>query len=121
MIGVFVRKPYARKIVSGEKTFETRTRNTQRRVLDKRVAIIETGNGKPMVVGYTYLTNHGYLASEDFDDWVRLICCIPKGSKYDCHGKGKCIYTIIKPEETDASTIHSNAIRHGRVWCEFDI
>ena len=121
MIGVFVRKPYARKIVSGEKTYETRTRNTLQKVLDERIAIVETGNGKPMVVGYTILTEHGYCAAEDFDDWMRLICCIPKGSKYDCHGKGKWLYTVIKPEETAPYPLPPNAIRHGRVWCEFDV
>lgn len=122
MIGVFVRKPYARKIVSGEKIWETRTRNTLRQLLGERVAIIETGNCKAHIVGYATIGWHPYFVrSKKAWDSIRDRTCIPAGDKYDNFGSGKWCYGMHGAEETTPYPLPSNAIRHGRVWCEFDV
>lgn len=120
MIGVFVRKPYARKIVSGEKIIETRTRNTLRRLIGEHVAIVETGNGCSKVVGYATIGHPAFLNGELWEQ-IRDAACILKGSKYDNNGNGKWCYPMMLAKECAQYPLPPNAIRHGRVWCEFDI
>lgn len=124
MIGVFVnskRVPYARLIANGTKWFETRTRNTLRALAGKRVAIIETGKKHTNIIGFATIGEPHFIT--DKREWNLLRCwtCIPVGDKFDNIENGKWIYRMIDAEETTPYPLPSNAIRHGRVWCEFDI
>ncbi len=125
MIGVFVNSkhvPYARKIVEGSKLFESRTKNTLKKLVGKRVGIIETGNGYPMIVGEVTIGNPRFVTKRMWDGLYRALSCVPYGSEYDASDEGKWCYEMKEPIPYDEPIfLPKNAIRHGRAWCEFDI
>ena len=122
MYGIFVNEdsfPYAHKIVSGEKTYETRSRNMLKRLNGKRVAIISTRRGqKPMIIGYAEVFAVTYWSRETLDKF-RTLTLIPEGSKYDCTGAGKWCYWMNDAEPCEPYPLPENAIRHGRSYVEF--
>jgi len=125
MYGIFVNEnggvPYAKLIVQGYKKVETRSRNMLKDLTHTRVAIVRTRRGKmPTVVGYADIGEAYFCPVERFNDEdVRNLTCIPVGSKYDCHGKGKWFYDMWDAEQCDPYPLPSSAVRHGRSWCEF--
>lgn len=122
MYGIFINSrkvPYARLIVDGVKTYETRTKNTLRPLVGRRVAIIETGMGSPMIIGFATIDGADYFEHDAFEG-IRSLTCIPAGSKYDDGGRGKWCYKLSDPYPLyEAVPLPSDAIRHGRAWCEF--
>ena len=124
MYGIFVNENgcihYADLIVSGVKLFETRNRNMLSALIGKRVAIIRTRRGKkPVIVGQADIEYGYFFTAEEFDK-CRDLTCIPEGSMYDCHGKGKWLYKMGNPWKADTPVeLPASAIRHGRSWCEF--
>lgn len=123
MYGIFVNEnggvPYAQAIVQGYKNIETRSRNTLKNLVGKRVAIIRTKrNKKPTIVGYARIREATFHTPEALD-YLRDLTCIPVGSKYDCHGKGKWCYIMTEAEQCEPYELPSDAIRHGRSYAEF--
>ena len=131
MYGIFINEdeyPFAHWIVQGDKTIETRTRNTLKRLLKKRVAIISTSRKhKPTIIGYATIYNWDRIPDFIWEE-ARKYTLIPKGSKYDTlvpiRSKyatitGKWGYILTNPEECDPYELPSNAIRHGRSYAEF--
>ena len=122
MNGVFIRETgahYASAIVQGWKPIETRTRHTLRQLVGERVAVVRTGcKGGPVVIGYVTISKAEFVAADDLDG-MRDLTLIPKGSRYDCTGAGKWCYTMTDPEECEPFPLPTDAVRHGRVWCEF--
>lgn len=91
--------PYAMQIVKGEKRIETRTRNVLRKFVGERVLVIRTRSGHPAeVVGEASMINSRFYTSEELDA-MRNLTLIPKGSKYDCTGKGKWCYWLANVTE----------------------
>ena len=125
MYGIFVNEccgvPYADAIVRGYKTVGTRAKNMLKDLTHTRVAIVRTRrNSKPTVVGYADIGEAYFCPAERFNDVdVRSKTCIPQGSMYDCHGKGKWLYDLWNAERCDPYPLPADAVRHGRSWCEF--
>lgn len=109
---------YAEMIVEKRKTIETRNKNMLKNLVGERVAVIRTGKGKPMVIGYVDITACSFCNEEDFpkyfyQHWVLYM------SKYYVKTKGKYFYHLANAEKCIPYQLPENAIRHGRSWCEF--
>lgn len=123
MYGIFVNEngciPYARAIAQGIKPIETRSRNMLKALVGQRVAIIRTRRGeRPTIVGYAVIKDAEFHTAEALD-YLRDLTLIPKGSKYDCTGRGKWCYIMGEAEECEPYELPSSAIRHGRSYAEF--
>lgn len=125
MKGVYINSkevPYASMIVDGIKFIETRTKRTLHKLIGEEVAVIETGKGKPRVVGYVTILCAHFCWKELWDKHYRDLAHIPKGSKFDNCDDGKWCYVLRRERKLDRPyQVPLNAIRHGRVWCEFEI
>lgn len=123
MYGIFVNEDggvrYAHAIVGGYKTVETRNRNMLKDLVGERVAVIRTRRGKsPAVVGYVDIVRYEFCPVSLFEMY-RDETLIPPGSRYDVSGRGKWFYRLENAEKCDAYPLPSDAVRHGRSWCEF--
>ena len=120
--GIFVRNdgpaPYADKIVDGEKTIETRSRNVLGKLVGHPVVIIATGRGKkPMCIGSAWMTAVCKGSAEDLER-LRGDTLIPAGDEYDT-GSRWC-YLMDNPHRFKTPIpLPENAVRHGRSWCEW--
>lgn len=124
MSGIFVNENgcihYAQLIVDGVKIAETRNRNMLDALIESRVAIVRTRRGKhPMVIGYVNICGYTFVNAEEFRKYEKYHC-VPEGSSYDVHGKGKWLYWLDGAERCDPFPLPNDAIRHGRSWCEYD-
>lgn len=122
--GIFINDsetPFTDYILSGQKTIETRNKDMLRDCIGHFVAIVRTGKGKPTIVGFVHIL----LAIHCPDWWLdehRNETMIPKGSKYDpAPGEWKYCYYLDKAMPCVPRDLPTNAVRHGRSWCEFDI
>lgn len=110
---------YADAIVEAYKDIETRNRNMLSALIGERVAVVRTIKGKkPMVIGYVDVIGASFCKAEDFDKYVNHHC-VPLGSAYAPHGKGKWFYHLANAEKCVPFLLPASAIRHGRSWCEF--
>lgn len=120
--GIFVRNdgpvPYADKIVDGEKTIETRSRNTLGKLVGHPVVIIATARGKkPACIGFAWITA-AYKGTAESLDRLRGDTLIPVGSEYDT-GSRWC-YLMDSPHRfKNPVPVPAHAIYHGRSWCEW--
>lgn len=123
MRGIFVNEnggiPYAAAIVQGIKPIETRSRDMLRSLVGERVAVIRTRRGKtPTVMGYVDIVAKAFCHADEFDRY-REQTLIPPNSAYDVNGKGKWFYHLANAERVNGFPLPSDAVRHGRSWCEF--
>jgi len=101
MTGIYIhdsaKAPYTELILAGVKLYETRNRDTLRKVVGERVAIVRTGRGKAQVVGF--VTVGEPLVVEDRSSWdaMRDVTKVPAGDAYDFKGC-KYLYLMIDPE-----------------------
>lgn len=110
---------YARKIAIGEKPIETRKRNTLKRVIGKRVKLIETGTGKPVIIGSAIIKKVEFKSAEWLDN-NRKLTLIPAGSRYDISSGGKyCYYMASAKEYKKPIALPPDVLRHGFSWCEW--
>ena len=124
MKGIFVNADgpvdYAEAIVSGRKIIETRSRDMLKNLVHERVAIVRTRRGKkPEVVGHAFIMGKMFLSADTLEI-DRNFTLIPKGSKYDCTGKGKWGYFLEDATPCYPYPLPDNAVRHGLSWCEFE-
>ena len=113
------KEPYAVLLAAGLKNEETRTRNTLKGLAYETVAIAETGNGRPTVVGYVMFGAGQKMYYKAFRDHFQYHL-VPRFSKYDCKPDGfKWVYTVLSCQECEPYPVPENAVRHGRVWCEW--
>lgn len=123
MYGIFVNSdgcvPYADAIVDGYKAVETRNRNMLKDLVGERVAVIRTRRGKnPTVVGYVDIGDAYFCPAAVFDQH-RDLTLVPSGSRYDVNGRGKWLYDLWNAERCEPYPLPSDAVRHGRSWCEW--
>ena len=83
---------YAEWIVKAYKTVETRRKNMLRLLVGERVAVVRTGKGKPMVVGYVDIVSSSFCASaEEFQkNFYKHL--VPYWSNYYTNANGKWFY-----------------------------
>ena len=123
MIGIFVNENgcihYARLMAGGYKKAETRFRDMLGKLVGERVAIIQTRRHKnPQVIGYVTIVSKQFVKAEDFPLYFNDHC-VPPGSSYDAHGRGKWLYWLKDAETCEPYDLPKDAIRHGRSWCEW--
>lgn len=109
---------YASRVADGIKTIETRSRDMLKNLIGERVAIVRTGRGPAQVIGYVRIVNKVFCYRPFFQTLYPLHL-VPPGSKHDCRGAGKWCYILEGAEKCEPYSIPENAVRHGRVWCEF--
>ena len=113
--------PFIDDIIDGRKTYETRTRDTLRQFVGRRVLLAETGNGRPVVRCSAVITCA--VPVDDRATWrkMRRSTRVPSGSRYDWQPgtRRKWLYGLsgvvacwpfVAPE----------GVRHGRVWMEYN-
>ena len=124
MKGIFVNEsgciPYAMALVHGYKAIETRSRRMLSECVGERVAVIRTGRGSPVIVGYVKIVWETFCPADQFE-YYRDSTLIPPGSRYDVHGKGKWFYLIAHPETCNPYPLPAGVTRHGRSWCEWEV
>ena len=107
--------PYASLIVAGDKVFETRSRNMLSALVGERVAVVETGRGVPMVVGYVNVVSASHYNHFTACDAYEFTY-VPGHSKY---ASNQWFYRLSEPKRCSPYPLPSSAVRHGRSWCEF--
>lgn len=110
------------------KHYETRNRDTLRGMFKKSmfgrhealqdVAVIRTGKGRAVVIGYITLHSGVRCSATEWNDSIREKSCVPSGSKYD-NPAGKYVYWIHDTRRCEPYPVPSNAVKHGRSWCEW--
>lgn len=119
MLGVYINckgTPFIDLILAGRKTYETRTRDVLRSLIGQRVALIQTGTGRPTVRAYATITRSVTVASSDAA--MRQAACI-MGTAYDIAPDGKKVFyqlENVKPVEPFQPVISGK--NHGRSFCE---
>ena len=113
--------PFVDQIISGEKIWETRNRNTLGRLVGKRVFLAETGNGKPVVRCVAEFCKPIVIDNPGVWDGIRETTCVPVGSRYDWQPdtKAKMIYFVQKVQKV-RRFIPPEGKRHGRIWMEYE-
>jgi len=90
---------YAELIVSGQKKYETRDKDSLRPYVGKRIGIVETGSGPAKLVGYATVGEPIEVGEVEFAD-SRDQHLVPEGSKFDIKsGQSKFLYEMIDPEQ----------------------
>ena len=122
MKAMFVRESdglaFASWIADNLKPWETRSRDMLRALVGERVAIVLTGKGHPVVIGYADMTGKHFCDASEFQKHFDKHL-VPAGSAYDCKGKGKWCYHMENAKRCKPFLLPENAVRHGRSWCEF--
>ena len=98
MIGINVRNtdvPFADLIVDGFKTIETRESKSLHPYVNKRVAIVRTGQGKAFAIGEVTITGYIWTKSEAIFDYLLDKHLVTEGSFFDIdESKGKYLYFL---------------------------
>jgi hypothetical protein len=112
--------PFLDLIMALRKRFETRTRNTLRAVVGRRVFLAETGSGhRPLVRCSAIIGEPVVVRSREQWEQVRPACHVPAGSAYDWtpSTKAKYLYPLIDVVPCAPFT-PQEGVRHGRVYME---
>ena len=114
------RFPFLDLIIDEYKLDETRTRNTLRAVVGKRVLLAETGHGRPPLVRASAVIG-APVVIRSREEWDRLRSRhrVPAGSAYDWTPSTtvKYLYPITGVVACRPFT-PAEGVRHGRVWME---
>ena len=118
-------EPFVDWIMTGKKTYETRTRNTLKSLLTwalgERVLIAETGHGAPVVRCSAVIDHYRSVYDKDAWDYFRSEHAVPIGSDYDWKPdtKVKYLYHLSDVKPVDPFELPTSCPRHGRVWAEY--
>lgn len=117
--------PFVDDIIAGRKTYETRTRNTLKRLLQwalgERVLIAETGHGDPVVRCSAVIDRVvAVYTREAWEEYLQYTW-VPVGSAYDWapETKVKYLYHLTDVQPVDPFILPRSCHRHGRVWAEY--
>ena len=113
--------PFVDKIISREKVYETRSRNTLAALIGKRVLIAETGKGRPVVRCIATIYKAFPLRTRHAFEMFRYYTSVPEGSKYDWTDgtTEKWLYELADVRPVPVPFHPRQGVRHGRVWMEF--
>ena len=117
--------PFVDDIIAGRKTYETRTRNTLKSLLQfalgECVLIAETGHGDPVVRCSAVIDHFGAVYTEDRWNDLRKVHAVPVGSEYDWNPdtKVKWLYHLTDVKTLAPFRLPKDCPRHGRVWAEY--
>lgn len=111
--------PFLTWILSGLKVYETRNRNTLRSLVGKRVLLIETGHGRPVVRGSARIKWCRVVRTRCEWNMLRKKHRVPVCSTYDWKNDTKVKYCYLLDDVKPCNPFPvSDGVRHGRVWME---
>lgn len=113
--------PFLAGIISGRKTFETRTRDMLRSLVGRRVYLAETGRGRPVVRCSAVLCPALKITDKKTWSGLRSRTRVPRGSQYDWTQKttAKYCYNLLDVQPCSPFPV-PEGVRHGRVWMEYN-
>ena len=110
--------PFVDLIIALQKVFETRNRNTLKKLIGKTVYIAETGkHKKPLVRCSCIIGNPLVITDKKTYNQYRKQTKVKKGSVYDfIPGKKKYLYPLCDVKEIEPFPIPENIVRYGRTY-----
>ena len=93
-------RSYADLIVDGQKTLESRSGDSLRPYVGKRVAIVRTGEGKAKAIGEVTIGEPMVVNSKQFRE-LEHRHMVPKNSTFDINTPTKHLYPLHNPERYD--------------------
>ena len=113
--------PFISWIISGEKVFETRTRNTLKRFIGQVVYLAETGNGKPVVKCLATITGVEIVRTRTQFERFRKLTMIEPKTEYDWTD-GTTVKYLYRLENIYPvpDFVPPEDVRHGRTWMEYN-
>ena len=113
--------PFIDQIISGEKVFETRNKNTLGRFVGQWVYLAETRKGRPPVVKcIVFIDDCMDCRLEKIWDILRSETMVPVGSKYDWTNETRVKWLYSIADAVPVSPFIPSGRRHGRVWMEME-
>ena len=88
---------YADLIVDGRKKYESRDSHSLKPYVNKRVAIVRTGEGRAKAIGAVTI-GEPMLVDADTFDAMRPHHLVPAGSQFDIQSGRKYLYPMINPK-----------------------
>lgn len=117
--------PFIQQIMSLDKQYETRTRNTMRKLMEshlgERFLLAETGHGDP-VIRCSAVIDH-IIAVYDRSEWEKLLPdTMTAGTDYDWKPdtKVKWLYQLKDVQPVKPFVLPKSSRRHGRIWTEHE-
>ena len=114
-------QPFIDQIMTGQKQYETRTRNMLHRLIGETVCLAETGHGRAPFVRAVATIDMGIevFLRHVWETTFREPSCIAPGSKYDWQdGTKKKVLYKLKDVQPVAPFYVTDGLRHGRTWME---
>jgi len=114
-------QPFLDQIMTGQKKYETRTKNMLRKLIGEKVLLAETGHGRAPFVRAEATIDIGIevFLRHVWETTYREPSCIAAGSKYDWQeGTKKKFLYLLKDVHPVKPFYVSGGIRHGRSWME---
>ena len=113
--------PFIDEIIQGSKQYETRTWNTLKGLLGKKVLLAETGHGKPVVRCSAVIRTLLTVTTEEEFEKHRSSTRIEKSSAYDWTDKTQVKYLYeLENVRSFEPFVPENGKIHGRVWMEYN-
>lgn len=114
--------PFITWIIKGLKLYETRNRNTLKRLIGKTVYFAETGKGKNAIIKcYCTIGQPVFVKDKKTYNQYRKYTKVKKGSCFDFtrETKQKVLYPLLNVQPVKIPfEIPENAIRKNRTFCE---
>ena len=115
--------PFLSMIESGSKEYETRSRDTLKRLVGCTVYLAETGKGKWPFVKISAKISEVVAVRTRFEyEKYRTRTQIKKGSMFDWTDstKVKYLYKLTDVKPVPGFHLSPDCVRHGRVWAEYE-
>lgn len=122
--GIFINcsaAPYIDYILDGSKVYETRSRNTLSRFIGKRVYLVQTGKGKPVVRCSCVIRSSFSVEKRLHWDVLHHATMVEPGSPHDWkpETRRKWLYWLTDVQPVSVP-VPASAVRHGRIWIEIE-
>ena len=108
--------PFIDLILAGKKVYETRNKNTLKRLISKTVYLAETGKGKAIVKGVCTITDLVAVTDKATYNRYRKQTQVKHGSIYDFTGNVKYLYKLDNVKAVNPFPVPENAVKHGRIY-----
>lgn len=113
--------PFLAAIMSLDKTYETRSRNTLRALVGQRVLLAETGTGRPVVRCSAIIRCAVPVTDRKTWQAMRKAHRVPRGSRYDWKKDTRRKWLYMLDGITYCVPFQpAEGVRHGRTWMEYD-
>ena len=116
------RFPFIDWICSRQKLYETRSRDTLRALVGRRVYLAETGTGPRSVVRCSAVIDHAITCDAGAFRRLRPLHRVPAGSDFDWKPwtRKKVLYRLTDVRPVPVPFHPAEGVRHGRVWMEYN-